>query len=814
MNFNFDTGLIDTIQTLDCSQLPPLGGTAGVLSLLGTGALTLLQGTTAERPTGVGGMFRWNAETTLLEYYNGTTWETLSTSSGSVTSVDIGTSSTGVTVGGGPVTSTGTLTVNISTGLQAVATLAAGGGTGIVVQSGVDTFVERSIAGTAGNISVTNGDGVSGNPTINLVDAGTPVSGAFVKITTDAKGRVTATSAVVAGDITPLVDSTYVNVTGDTMSGDLVFTGGATVTGVPDPVADSDVVNKSYVDAIATGLSWKQTATAATTADIDLTTGGLLTVDGVTVTDGQRVLVKDQAAPEENGIYVAHAGAWVRATDMDATTPINEINGAAVFVEQGTLFADTAWVQFNDVSDIDTDPVSFTQFAGTNTYTAGNGLTLTGTEFALSSPVSTANGGTALSATPTNGQLLIGNGTGYTLGTITAGTAIGITNGAGTITINNTGVTSAVAGDGISVDASTGTVTITNDGVTSIAGTTNQITASASTGSVTLSLPSALIAPGSVEVTTTLAVASNTANTFVYSNASKQVVSSAAPTNGQLLIGSTGGAPSVAALTAGAGISVTNGAGTITIANTGVTSVALADASAAPIYTISGSPVTTTGTLTLTLASQAANTVFAGPASGGSDEPTFRAIVAADLPPNAGLELYAENAVTPSAPSATGTNAQAFGEGSSASIFGSKAFANGKFATDGDAQAGTYVLRAITNNATPAALFLDGAAATQRLVFSNNSVVTFDILIAARRTDATGGGSGYRFVGVIRKDGTAASNTLVGAVSKTVVGETNASWDAAVTANATTGDLRITVTGEAAKTIRWVATVRTTEVTN
>jgi hypothetical protein len=66
-----------------------------------------------------------------------------------------------------------------------------------------------------------------------------------------------------------------------------------------------------------------------------------------------------------------------------------------------------------------------------------------------------------------------------------------------------------------------------------------------------------------------------------------------------------------------------------------VTSVALADASTAPIYAISGSPVTTSGTLTLTLESQTANTVFAGPASGGGAQPSFRLLVSADIPNNA-----------------------------------------------------------------------------------------------------------------------------------------------------------------------------------
>lgn len=80
---------------------------------------------------------------------------------------------------------------------------------------------------------------------------------------------------------------------------------------------------------------------------------------------------------------------------------------------------------------------------------------------AIYNTVNVANGGTNLSATPTNGQLPIGNGSGYALATLTAGTGIAITNAAGAITIANTagGVTSAVAGNGIAVSAATGAVT-------------------------------------------------------------------------------------------------------------------------------------------------------------------------------------------------------------------------------------------------------------------------------------------------------------------------------------------------------------------
>lgn len=130
---------------------------------------------------------------------------------------------------------------------------------------------------------------------------------------------------------------------------------------------------------------------------------------------------------------------------------------------------------------------------------ANNALYSTGASTLTAGTLPVAAGGTGLSSTPTNGQLDIGNGTGFTRAALTQGTGITITNGAGSITVANGGVTSAVAGTGISVSGATGAVTITNSGVTSITGTANQITASASTGGVTLSTPQSIGTTSSVQ---------------------------------------------------------------------------------------------------------------------------------------------------------------------------------------------------------------------------------------------------------------------------------------------------------------------------
>ncbi len=908
MNFNHDTGLIDTILSIDTTLAPPLGGTTGVLTVVGTGGIQLPVGTTAEQPANSAGLIRFNSQTSSLEFNNGTAW---SGAAGSVTSVAVA-GSTGLSVSGSPITGAGTITLTLGTELQGLSAVAANGS---IHRTAAGTYAARTLTGSAGRIAVTNGDGVAGNPTFDLATVTNGGTGTFNKVTVDTYGRVTGTAAVASGDITTALGYTPVNKAGDTMSGTLTFSAG-TVTGLATPSAATDAATKSYVDSLSQGLDPKGSVRAATTAAGTLASSFAngSVIDGVTLATGNRILIKNQAAPAENGIYTVNAsGAPTRAVDMDAWT---EVPGAFVFVEEGTALADTGWVcSANQGGTLNTTAITFVQFSGAGTYTAGTGLTLSGTQFSLTTPVTAANGGTGLSSLGTANQIIGVNAgaTALEYKTVTQGTGITVANAAGSITITNAGVTSAVAGTGIGVSGATGAVTITNNGVTGITGTANQITASASTGSVTLSLPASV-------TTTNLTLSGLTANSFLYSGTAGLLTTTAAPTNGQLLIGSTGAAPVAAALTQGSGITVTNGAGSITIANAGVTSVSgtaneievsgstgavtiglpnsitvtgatlsgltansfiysgtggaltsttaptngqilIGSTGAAPVSAAltQGTGITITngaGTITvanagvtsftqtvpsimsisvaqaaatgavssaITLATQTANVVFAGPTS-ASAVPTFRALVYGDLP----IKLYGENQSTPTAPSATGTNAIALGsgsaasgtgavgtgDGSSASIYGSKAYANGKFATAGDAQSGMYIARNVTTDATLTELFLDGSAGTQRMVVANNSVWTFDILVAGRRTDATGGGAGYRFTGVLRKDTTAGSITFIGTPSKQVLGETNTAWDAAVSVDTTNGSLRVRVTGEAAKTIRWVATVQTSEVTN
>lgn len=200
---------------------------------------------------------------------------------------------------------------------------------------------------------------------------------------------------------------TFATITASTVGA--LPTSGGTLTGVLDlssnliqnvatPVASTDAATKGYVDSIATGLQPKAAVTCASTTNIS-SLSGLLTIDGVTVTSGQRVLVKDQSTPANNGIYVASASAWSRSTDADTWS---ELVGASVFVSSGSLNANTSWVtNIASSGTLGVTPVTFVQFGAASSYTAGTGLTLAGNQFSLTSPVSAALGGTGISGSIT-----------------------------------------------------------------------------------------------------------------------------------------------------------------------------------------------------------------------------------------------------------------------------------------------------------------------------------------------------------------------------------------------------------------------------
>lgn len=173
------------------------------------------------------------------------------------------------------------------------------------------------------------------------------------------------------------------------------------VTGMADPSVAQDAATKNYVDNQvqngAAGLDPKDAVVAATTANITLS--GVQTIDGVAVTAGQRVLVKNQTTASANGIYAVAAGAWTRTTDGSA----GELSsGALVLSVGGTTNAGTQWyLQTADPITVGTTSLTWTQFGAGGTYTvnASGGLSLAGSAFSVKT---VAGGGVVTDGTGTH----------------------------------------------------------------------------------------------------------------------------------------------------------------------------------------------------------------------------------------------------------------------------------------------------------------------------------------------------------------------------------------------------------------------------
>jgi hypothetical protein len=213
------------------------------------------------------------------------------------------------------------------------------------------------------------------------------------------------------------------------------------ITNLGAPTNSTDAATKAYVDAVSEGLHIHAAARVYSSANIDLSTdlesGDI--IDGITLAAGDRVLVNGQTSQAQNGIYVVQeSGAAVRATDFD--TPTEVASGDFIFVSEGTSYANTGWVQTNSPATIGTDAISFTQFSGAGTYTAGAGLTLTGTVFSVDVTPTSGNaslintGGATEVKTDTSRGLSVdanglginaGSGLAFSAGALTLDTAAG-----------------------------------------------------------------------------------------------------------------------------------------------------------------------------------------------------------------------------------------------------------------------------------------------------------------------------------------------------------------------------------------------------
>jgi hypothetical protein len=218
------------------------------------------------------------------------------------------------------------------------------------------------------------------------------ISGPVTGTATSFNGSANIVIPVTALDVahanvtgTLAVDHGGTGVTTKTGTGSVVLSASPALTGTPTAPTAASGTNTTQlattefvtaaVDAARTGLDVKASVRAATTANITLS--NTQTVDGVALSVGDRVLVKDQSTASQNGIYVVSATTWTRSTDADTDAEVT--SGMFTFVEQGTVNADSGWVLSTDGAIVvGTTALTFAQFSGAGQIVAGAGLTKTG----------------------------------------------------------------------------------------------------------------------------------------------------------------------------------------------------------------------------------------------------------------------------------------------------------------------------------------------------------------------------------------------------------------------------------------------------
>jgi hypothetical protein len=284
---------------------------------------------------------------------------------------------------------------------------------------GIASFDATDFTVTAGVVTV-NVERLE-DVTANLVVAGTGIT----KTYDDGPGTLTIaidSTVVTKDDVQTLTNKTLG--TSTSLGADL-NAANYKITGLAAPTNSADAATKAYVDSVAEGLHVHASVAAATSTNISLSPAPE-EIDGVTLTLGMRVLVKSQTNLAENGIYILDAeGDLVRASDYNTALEIQA--GDFVFVSGGTLYGSTGWIQINPVNTLGTDPIEWEQFSGSGTYTAGAGLTLTGTEFSVDVTPTSGNA----SLINTGGAVEVKLNTQAGLQTTTSG--VGINNGTGLV---------------------------------------------------------------------------------------------------------------------------------------------------------------------------------------------------------------------------------------------------------------------------------------------------------------------------------------------------------------------------------------------
>jgi hypothetical protein len=331
-----------------------------------------------------------------------------------------------------------------------------------------------------------------------------------------------ATTTTIAGVTELTVDNLNVNantISSTDSNGNIILdpNGSGTVdvnssriTSVTDPTSDQDAATKAYVDSVANGLDVKESCSVATTAALAACTynngagtltadaNGALSVDGVSPSVGDRILVKDQASAVQNGIYKVTAtggasAAFVLTRSPDADTASELTGGTFFFVEAGTANADNGYVAtHNGTPTFGSTNITFAQFSGAGQISAGDALTKTGNQIDVAvddSSIEVSSDALRVKASGITNDMLAGSiATAKLAGSITnaklSNSTITFSDDASTISnIDLGGTLKITGGEGMDATISGTTLTIAGE----LATTSNKGVASFSSDNFTVS---------------------------------------------------------------------------------------------------------------------------------------------------------------------------------------------------------------------------------------------------------------------------------------------------------------------------------------
>lgn len=545
---------------------------------------------------------------------------------GTWSSASISSNNSDLTVSNGDGT-TGSITLDLTGNLAQVSGLST---VGFLVRHTDGTISTESVTGSSGRIVVSNGNGDTSSPTIDLATVTDGGTGSFKKVTVDTYGRVTGTETVATSDITALVDGTYIRQDGTkAMAADLSL-GGFKITNLAAPVASTDAATKGYVDSAVTGLTWKNAVVVKADSNVTISAPGA-TIDGVALNQGDRVLLVGQTTAEQNGIYVYDTAttAMVRSADAAAAS---QLNGAAVFVEQGTSH-DAAFTQTTDGLTTTFASQAWVQFSGAGAYYGTGAISVTGTAISLASGDGLSQSGDTLNLVLASGTALDKtSGLAIVLDTTATG---GLDQTGGALRIKAAGVTNAMlANSSVTLDGDTGTGSFALGGTLDIVGTSGQgISTSVSSGVVTITAANASstqkgvasFASGTFAVTSgAVDIAAAGVTNAMLANSSISITADAGTTDVVSLGGSfkIGGDAYITATSSSTGVALALGTVDVAHGGTGVTSLA-----ANQVLFSDGSKVVQNAAFTFT--DTTVPTLTIGSTTIGDSDPTGNSLIAA-----------------------------------------------------------------------------------------------------------------------------------------------------------------------------------------